>query len=498
MSAADTKKYLKSAVSLTSDGRTVVQNTPEEYGGRQRQYLSRRTQEFVAKRAYLSSDFIEAEVQGLTDDFYEWTTIKIRMSDISTLNQTAITSKKIDDYKEVLIPDLGIDYLPIGAKIKAMGSTWLAVNPSNIASVNATTIVARCNTSFNYYDEYGNIQTEPIVLEKTSMLGNRNESPLELVLMTGYFTVACQLNEATAKMSENSRIILGKKAYSITGYTDFIQEFSGDYDSCHICTFTARVEEPTELDDIPNRIADGKSQSFKAEINGSNVLQIGRSEHLEAAFIKDGTESHLPASWEWSSDSENAVVDENGNIEGFSEGKAVITATLRENPNIKASLSIDVISASAQNHVSFEGFPKKAIGQYSFGFFKAVYHGSDGEVTDDVEWTFSGASPENYAIIVANDDITGADIDFDGSDGDISLVLNKDDYNGSLLDIEGNTLFQIYGEDATRLVLVRKNTLVGFENGLYVYCISASDVPLVITASYNGYQKSVTVDLEGY
>ncbi|MBQ0125490.1 MAG: Ig-like domain-containing protein [Clostridiales bacterium] len=438
MSVTDTKKYLQNAASFSSSGKTVVQNTPEEYSGRQRQYLSRRTQEFVEKRAFLSSDFVEAEIQGLTEDFYAWTTTRIRMSDISTLNQTAITSKKIDDYKEVLIPDLDIDYLPVGAKIKAMGSTWIAVNPSNISSVNATSIVARCNASFNYYDEYGNIQTEPLILEKTSMLGNRNESPLNLVLMTGYFSAVCQLNDVTSKLSENSRIILGKKAYSITGYTDFIQEFTGDYDSWHICAFTLRVEEPTELDDIPNRIADGKSQRFSARIeNVSEItsLSVGETVQITPKFIVNGKVSELPLEWEFTSSAANVSITSEGLLTGLSEGTTTVTAALKQNPDIFTSFEINV-SGTAENKIAFVGLTPHRIKQYSFAEYKAAYF-ENGEQTDKpIEWEMLGALADYKPVVSGNE--------------------------------------------------------------VKIYCISASSTPLVLRAKYQGLITEISIDLDGY
>ena len=165
----DSQKYIKNLI-FSNDGSKVVQNTPEQYNSRQKQYLADRTARYVSERAYLSSDYVEADIQGLLPYFYDYTTLYIRLADI--LSPSANTTKKVDDYKQVLIPDRAVDYLPIGAKINTMGSTWIVINPSNISSVSTNAVIARCNATYNSYDYYGNIIVEPIVVEKYTMSNN--------------------------------------------------------------------------------------------------------------------------------------------------------------------------------------------------------------------------------------------------------------------------------------------------------------------------------------
>ena len=239
----DSEKYLKGIKPQTLSGVNVLTNAPSQYASKQRMYMAERNRLFAQKRAYLPTDYVNADVQGLTKNFYDYTNLNIRLADI--VNESP-TSKKKDDFKNILFPDMAIDYFPIGAKVITMGNTWIATNPSNMSDANSGGIIARCNASYNSYDYYGNIVTEPIVVEKYSMLGNNNEDPRNLVLMDGYFNVTCQKNSVTEKLGQNKRIILGSKPYHITGFADFIQEFSGNRNSVHIIHFTARIDEPTE------------------------------------------------------------------------------------------------------------------------------------------------------------------------------------------------------------------------------------------------------------
>ena len=165
------QKYVKDAIAFIGRGVSVPQNTPEEYASRQRQYMAGRSRAFDSHRAYLASDYFNADVQGLNpDDFYRWNNTNIRLSDVSSSDSSSFSGRKTDDFKIVLFPEKHIDYFPVGAKIKTAGSVWICINPSNVSSVKPTAIVARCNSSYNSFDYYGNIITEPIIVEKYAML----------------------------------------------------------------------------------------------------------------------------------------------------------------------------------------------------------------------------------------------------------------------------------------------------------------------------------------
>ena len=87
----DSQKYIKNLM-FDGNGSNVVRNTPAQYNTRQRQYLAKRTAKFATERAYLASDFVQADIQGLTENFYDYLTLNIRLSDI--LTPSASTIKK--------------------------------------------------------------------------------------------------------------------------------------------------------------------------------------------------------------------------------------------------------------------------------------------------------------------------------------------------------------------------------------------------------------------
>lgn len=410
--ANQTEKYIKDMAfsAGVSAPANLPLNKPSQYNDRQHQYMARQTVKYVDDRAKYASDYVKARVQGLArDDFYTWLTTFIRLADIAALSASA--SKNIDDIKVILFKEPSIDYFPIGAKIETMGSTWLCTNPSNLSSVHGTAIVQRCNAAYNSYDYYGNIVTEPIVVEKALMASNDNNSPQNIVLMDGYFNVTCQLNDNTKWLGQNQRLILGSKAYHITGYTDFIQEFTGDYESIHILKFTIRVEEPTIDDDLINHIANGYNYTFGAKVSGVPSLSVGQTTQLKAEFIKNGvavpaTEEY-PLTWEWrSSDESIATVDANGNVTAKTAGNVRIYIDLQECSGTMAYLDLSIEEADTSSNVAFIGNVQPSLTQYRTAVLQAGYYENGVLSGETVEWSFSGAQESAYHAVVDGNQVS--------------------------------------------------------------------------------------------
>lgn len=403
----ESEKLIKNSISYKAKGFELKSNRPQQYDSLQRQYLGDRTRSFANARAYLASDYVNADCQGLiTENFYQWVNTNIRLADIASFSPSS--TKKQDDFKEVLFPELPIDYFPIGAKIKTMGNTWICVNPSNMSSVNANALIARCNASYNSYDYYGNIVTEPIVVEKYSMLGNDTDGNRNLELMDGYFNVTAQLNSTTQNLGENKRIILGKKPYHITGFTDFIQEFSGDRESVKLLNFTVRIGEPVEQDDMINFVADGKAYQTSVEVHGQAALITGQQSQIIPAFLINGTEvsatEQYPLSWTFtSSDNSIVTINKDGLITTKKSGTAIITATLDQNPNLAASMEISITDSLSDDYIAFKGLIPQFITQYTKETISAAFYENGIETQNSLNWTFSGANQEDYNAVIASD-----------------------------------------------------------------------------------------------
>lgn len=396
------QQYLSQAAAMTGTGLKPMPNAPSQYKSRQHRYMAERLDRFTEARAYLSDDYVSAQVQGLTSDFYAYTDVDIRLSDVTTDRVTDFFGKKTDDFKRVLLPPRNLEYLPVGAKLSTMGSTWICVNPSNLSSADASAVIARCNATYNSYDDYGNVVTEPMCIQRGDMVANRNESHQNMVLAEGYYTVLCQLNEVTRKLHLNKRIVLGEQVYYLTGLTDFIQEFTGERDSAHLLAFTARLDETTAADDVTvNYIANGNSYSFGAQITGTTELHGGQTAELIAAFVVNGepkaASESFPLSWVWASSEPDVVsVSDTGDITALRAGTATITAQLAENKSIVASVTVNVSGVAGQPYVAFTGIVPTAVEQFDVAVISAALFENNAETGEALEWRFSGANPACY------------------------------------------------------------------------------------------------------
>ena len=399
------QKYIRSSSTSLPKVTPVVTNAPSQYKDRQYQYLADRRTLFDEARDYLATDFVKARVQGLKENFFEWTETEIRLSDVSTQSVTAFDSKQYDDFKEILFRSRKIDYIPVGAYVETMGSIWMCVNPGNMSSPTTNAVIARCRAHWTFYDGYGNIQWEPLVIDRRTMLSNRNESPENLVLMEGYFNVKCQKNANTIKLKDNQRMILGNYAYHITGDTDFFEEFTGDDDSAHVINFTVRREEPEEHDDLINHIADGYLYEWTAELVGQPEIALNSTVGVTPHMLLNGSivypNTQHPQTWTYTSSNPNAItVTSEGVLEAVGEGSAVITATLDQNTGLMADLEVTVVESGEE--IRFLTVVPPSIMQYHTEMIGVSYvlNGYGQSFPPPFEWTFSGANPEDYSFIL--------------------------------------------------------------------------------------------------
>lgn len=385
-------------------------NAPKQYRDRHKQYYADATTTFVEKYAKYSSDYVKARVQGLDPaDFFKWRTVNMRFPDI--VKPSAAITRHFDDYKHYLINDQNIEYVPAGAKVSTMGNIWLVTNPANLSSVGADGIMQRCNGTWRYLDYYGNIQQEPIVIEKVSVNASTNDFQETVEMMRGYYNIIVQRNAATEQLDQNSRIFIGRRVWAIRGYSDFAQEFTGDDSSRHITYFSAQVTEPNpETDDFENQVANAYPFSWDVNITGVSQLQAGNTAQFSVATVRNGltvvsTEEN-PIDYQWmSSNVQVATVDQNGLVTAVGQGSATISATLIQNPAFSQSVAIHVSGEGeaeptpcVDGAVTFIGTPVSSISAYGFAEFTAAYF-RNGEQTDDpVDYELSGADDNAYTI----------------------------------------------------------------------------------------------------
>ena len=306
-------------------------------------------------------------------------------------------TSKNDDWRVVYFERPDIDYIRPGTKFWFWNNTWLADNPSNIASVTGNALVKRCNAVWNALDYYGNIVSEPMSITKPTTTANANADTEMMNLADSYMDCIIQANEWTlANLRNNTRMILGTSGFAVRGLSDYIREFTDQQDSVRILRFSLYYQEPLETDDMENQVAGGLAFSWQINVTGPKSMQAGQS----AAFTADSLRNNEPVpaaqtvTYQWaSSNTEVATVDETGLVTAVTDGQVTITCTLAENTNIYTEVQLAVQAASIGLSWASE-LPENV----------PVYQSRNISVTGaqgPVSWLFSG--PEENAYTVSTD-----------------------------------------------------------------------------------------------
>lgn len=376
-------------------------NRPEQYNDKRNPYFGDPTARFVQAYGKYAADYVECRVQGLDSEpanFCEWSRQLIRLANARKKGNAI--DRPIDNYKEFLMVDRRIEYVPEGAKVETMGSTWLVTNPANISSAVGGGIMRRCNATWNHLDWYGNLLKEPMVVENVKLNANANDFQETVLVMQGYFNIIIQRNSETENLDVNSRMIMGRMAYQITGYSDVAQEFTGDDESCRLLRFTARMTEPDrEKDDLVLRVANAYPFSWEIRIGGRAAMSIGEKVKFTAASLRNGAEAdgdaEHPVRYLWySSDERVCRVDPVGNVTAVGSGSCTITAVLAQNEEHCDTYEVTVAESTGGLHWQTE--PAVRLEAYGKTTLTAVYVESGSETENTVLWTYGGADPSAY------------------------------------------------------------------------------------------------------
>ena len=433
--------YIKNAF-LAGEGLVPVRtNNPNQYADRQRQYFDPETRRMIQDRAKYASDFMVARVQGINEaDPQKWETYRMRFTNI--VRPSAAIQRHFDDYKQFLFESAKIEYVRPGTKIDTMGSIWLVVNPDNVSGASGSGMVRRCNAVWNLLDFYGNVVSEPIVVENSRANANDSDAQNSQLISKGYFNVICQYNDYTRQIDTNTRMILGTAAYRVTGYSDFETEFTGDYGSVRLLSFSIRYEEPNDaIDDMVNHVAGGKMFSWDVAVTGNTSITVGATAQMTATSVRNGAAvtgtPEQPIRYLWSSSDESVLtVDADGEITAVAEGTAAITATLEQNPAYSADLTVTVTQSA--DGVQFTTTNPQKLAPFESAVISAAYFEDGVEQSDALVWTFTGADTEAYSAAVAQDGKSATVTCFGYSEAKLEVRANYLTYTTGLkLSLEG-------------------------------------------------------------
>ena len=381
---------------------------PKQYGSKQYEYFNYETRTFHQEYAKYASDYVDAEVQGLDPERpFDYVKCHLRLAEI--VKPSGSIEGNFDSYKYVMMREREYEYMRKGAKVITMGNTWLVLNPANMSN-GESAVIQRCDVTWNYLDYYGNVCREPMAIDTLLMRASTPDSQRSTMITKGYFNAMIQYNEATKQLFTNSRLIMGSSAYMLTGFSDFIQEFTDELDTLGLMRFALRYEEPNDaIDDMVNKVAGGKTFAWKITIAGDATVNTGDTAQLTASSKRISgeheevvvpSEEH-PVEYIWSSSDEDvATVDENGTVTAVSAGTATIKATLAQNEDKYQDFELLVEDIDTDPHVEFTRTYPKSISYGTTLEMTAAYY-VNGKATEDlVTWKIEGGDEEAYTFSV--------------------------------------------------------------------------------------------------
>lgn len=388
-------------MSIQKNMRTATAGTPAaNYGsnsmrndGQFKQYFRDETKQFMRQNIPMTSALYDAEMQGVNEnDFYAWTPVKIRCSDL--INPT--TGEHLtDDWQEIIVQNTNIDTVPVGAYIKFNDNIWIVVNPDDVGSVTGNTIVKRCNCTYNTLDYYGNVIRTPMSYQKGMALASANDVKEYINLPGTYQHIIMQLNDATKDVHNNTRMILGGEGYFLTGVTNFIRDYTLDANSCHIIRAECRLGEAQDVnDDLVNEVAQGLTFNWAISITGSEKMTLGATQTLTASSLRMGKtpDADHPYDYLWeSSDYSIVTVDEDGVCEAVGNGTATITCFLRQNTNVTATIEITASQSLTGAYVEFVTDLPSELRAYDSATCEAAYFVNGVKQSDTIVYAFEGA-----------------------------------------------------------------------------------------------------------
>lgn len=340
-------KDIQNALLLAPGPQPAGNGPPPGETGQKPLWMDDAARRMLEKMAPYATDFFEAEIQGLDpEDFWKTGWYEIRAAG-SFPSASISENSKNNDWKTITFRRRDIDYIPTGAKVWFWKSCWLAYNPDNIGGAFSTAVVRRCNRNWKRYDYYGNILSEPFVVERNATRANANEYNIYQGLPDHYNNCVMQYNPQTMDLRENDRIVMGQAVYAVRGLSDYILDFSTDESSVRLLYFSLYFQQPTERDDMTLGIADGKAFSWTISVDGPRELREGQTAAFIPSSLRCGQAPDRDVSYLWESLSSSLTVGETGSVTAVSMGEGAIRCSLKQNPNIYTDIPITVTAREA-------------------------------------------------------------------------------------------------------------------------------------------------------
>lgn len=265
--------------------------------------------------------------------------------------------KKGDDFKVFSHKNISAD-MKLGIMFRTEEDYWICTNTNGYASPTNSCEVRRCNNVMKWVDpETGFVNQQWCAIDY-ELSSPRPSKDKDIVVADGHIFVLVQGNDLTRSIPKNQRFIFNGLAFKVSAFQSLLDENNITFHS-NLLYIDMYADPIQPSDDLVNGIANATDYQYAIELQPDITEQIdGFTGQILSTVTCNGEVVDREIDWtgnDFVTVNEDGSYTLNGTIPPPSDGEddggndepvekiAVITATLKGNPNVIASCSIKIV-----------------------------------------------------------------------------------------------------------------------------------------------------------
>lgn len=265
--------------------------------------------------------------------------------------------KKGDDFKVFSHKNISAD-MKLGIMFRTEEDYWICTNTNGYASPTNSCEVRRCNNVMKWVDQETGFVNQQWCAIDYELSSPRPSKDKDIVVADGHIFVLVQGNDLTRSIPKNQRFIFNGFAFKVSAYQTLLNKDNTTFHS-NLLYIDMYADPIQPSDDVVNGIANATDYQYAIELQPDITEQIdGFTGQILSTVTCNGEVVDREIDWTGNdfvtvNDDGSYILsgtippsndreDDGGNDEPV-EKIAVITATLKGNPNITASCSIKIV-----------------------------------------------------------------------------------------------------------------------------------------------------------
>lgn len=352
--------------------------------------------------------------------------------------------KKGDDFKVFSHKNISAD-MKLGIMFRTEEDYWICTNTNGYASPTNSCEVRRCNNVMKWVDpETGFVNQQWCAIDY-ELSSPRPSKDKDIVVADGHISVIVQGNDLTRSIPKNQRFIFNGLAFKVSAFQSLLDEDNITFHS-NLLYIDMYADPLQPSDDVVNGIANATDYQYAIELQPDITEQIdGFTGQILSTVTCNG--EVVDREIDWTGNDFVTVNDDgsyilSGTIPPSDDGEddegddepvekiAVITATLKGNPNVTASCSIKIVD-EIEDTVDIIIDPLFSEVRQSLPQSFSVYLYKNGVQQDDaITCTTSGLTNKYFTLTQDGHDfvLTVEDI----SPTPLTLIFTVDEYSETI------------------------------------------------------------------